>query len=109
MDVLFIKNKLVPGLVSIYGDLIKGIILYGSVARGTQTEESDIDIAILLKQGSTKEMYEESLDLIVDLELEQDKVISVVRIDYDKYQEWKDSLPFYRNIEKEGVQLWQAA
>ena len=62
---------------------------------------------MLLKQGASKEMYEESLDLIVDLELEHDKVISVVRIDYDKYQEWKESQPFYSNIEKEGVRLWQ--
>ena len=34
MDGLFIKTKLVPGLLNIYGDLIQGIILYGSVARG---------------------------------------------------------------------------
>ena len=29
-------------------------VLYGSVARGTQTEESDIDIALMLKKEETK-------------------------------------------------------
>ena len=54
-------------------------------------------------------MYEILLDLVVDLELESDKVLSIVRIDYDRFQEWKDVMPFYRNIQNEGVLLWQAA
>jgi len=30
-------------------------------------------------------------------------------IDYDKFAEWKDILPFYKNIQKDGIVLWQAA
>ena len=41
-------KKLIPELVRIFQDSITSIILYGSVARGTQTEESDIDIAVLV-------------------------------------------------------------
>lgn len=39
-------EKLIPGLQEIYGDLIDSIVLYGSTARGTRTEDSDVDVAI---------------------------------------------------------------
>ena len=102
-------QELVPGLRKIYGDLIDRVILYGSTARGTQTEESDVDVAILLHAGATKEMREQMLDLVVDLELACGKVLSVLCIDYEKFIEWQDTLPFYKNIRKDGVVLWQAA
>ena len=102
-------QELVPGLRKIYGDLIDRVILYGSTARGTQTEESDVDVAILLQSGGTKEMREQMLDLVVDLELACGKVLSVLCIDYEKFIEWQDTLPFYKNIRKDGVVLWQAA
>lgn len=96
-------------MIGIYGDLVDRVILYGSVARGSQTDESDVDVAVLLKSGATKEMYEQLIDLVVDLELESGRALSVVRIDYDKFQEWKDVMPFYKNIQNEGILLWQAA
>ena len=92
-------------MIGIYGDLVDRVILYGSVARGSQTDESDVDVAVLLKSGATKEMYEQLIDLVVDLELESGRALSVVRIDYDKFQEWKDVMPFYKNIQNEGILL----
>lgn len=83
--------------------------MYGSVARGTQTEESDIDIAVMLKSQETKDMKIRMTDMIVDLELEHNRVLSVMRVDYEKYKDWEDTMPFYKNIEKDGVVLWQAA
>lgn len=102
-------EKLIPGLREIYGNLIDSIILYGSTARGTRAEDSDVDVAILLHTGATKVMRDRMLDLVVDLELECGKVLSVLCIDYDKFTEWEHVLPFYKNIRKDGVVLWQAA
>lgn len=102
-------DRLVKELCNIYGELVISIILYGSVARGMQTDESDIDIAILLKEGQTEKMYDAMLDLIVDLELEYDKVLSVLRIDYTNFTTWENTLPFYKNVKKDGVVLWPAA
>ena len=102
-------EKMIPGLQEIYGDLVDSIILYGSIARGTRAEDSDVDVAILLHAGATKAMRDQMLDLVVDLELECGRVLSVLCIDYDKFAEWKDILPFYKNIRKDGVVLWQAA
>ena len=102
-------EKMIPGMQEIYGDLVDSIILYGSTTRGTRAEDSDVDVALLLHAGATKTMRDQMLDLVVDLELECGRVPSVLCIDYDKFAEWKDILPFYKNIRKDGVVLWQAA
>ena len=101
--------QMILGLQDIYGDLISSIILYGSTARGTRAEDSDVDVALLLHSGVTKEMRGQMLDLVVDLELACGKVSSVICIDYEKFAEWKETLPFYKNIREEGIVLWQAA
>ena len=102
-------RELVPGLLGIYGDLIDSVILYGSVARGTQTDESDVDVAVIMRPGATAEMHDRMRDMVVDLELACDKVLSVIRIDRDRFREWEATLPFYQSIRKEGVVLWPAA
>ncbi len=84
------------------------IILYGSVARGTQTEESDVDIAVIVKRYM-KDMHDKMIDLTVELELEYNKALSVLIIDYDNFREWEDVLPFYKNMKKDGTMLWSAA
>lgn len=103
-----VLQKLVPELVHIFRNSICSIILYGSVARGTSTPESDVDIAVIVK-SYTKEMRERMLDILVDLELEYNKVLSVLLIDYDKFREWENVMPFYRNMKQEGITLWPAA
>ena len=43
-----ILSELSELLHQVYGSRLKAIILYGSVARGTQTKDSDIDIMVLV-------------------------------------------------------------
>ena len=97
-----------PTLQEIFGNVLERIILYGSVARGTQTSESDVDIAVIVN-GYTKTMHDTMTDFVVDLELKYNKVLSVLLIDYDKFKEWENVMPFYKNVKKEGIQLWPAA
>lgn len=49
------------------------------------------------------------LDLLVDLELACGKVLSLIHIESEKFHQWEDVLPFYRNIRADGVLLWTAA
>lgn len=115
--VLFYSNKLLSKTVediieelrNIYGDYLSEVILYGSYARGEQSEESDVDIAIILDSGYSKEMQEAMIECVAKKELECSRVISVVDIDHSNYLEWKDELPFYKNVEKEGIVLWKKA
>lgn len=102
-------QRLIYGLQEAYGDNLVSIILYGSFARGTNTKESDIDIAVLMKGVPSKEMKDLATEKIVDLELEYNQVLSVIRIDQNIFLEWEDTLPFYKNVKEEGVVLWRAA
>lgn len=99
---------MIPGLVNIFPNSINRIILYGSVARGTQTSDSDVDIAVLIK-SYTKDMHEQMIDFVVDLELEYNKVLSVLLIDYENFKKWENVMPFYKNVKEEGIVLWPAA
>ena len=100
-------EKMIPGFQTIFGNVLERIILYGSVARGTQTVESDVDIAVIVRKY-TEDMHDKMIDLTVDLELEYNKVLSVLLIDYDNFREWEDVLPFYKNMKKDGIMLWSA-
>ena len=107
-----LTSRLIPALCRIYNvkneNNIKMIILYGSVARGTATKESDIDIAVIL-DSYTEKMHEEMIDVVVDMELEYDKVISVLLIDSAQFNAWENVSPFFKNVKKDGITLWQAA
>lgn len=103
-----ILQNLVSELVAVFDRSVCSIILYGSVARGEEHTDSDIDIAVIVKPY-TKAMHDSMIDCVVDLELKYDKVLSVLLIEDEKYQEWQDVIPFYANVKKEGIVLWQAA
>ena len=47
-------EQLVPGFVAIYGDLVESIILFGSTARGADSAESDVDIAVIVTPDQVK-------------------------------------------------------
>ena len=98
--------ELIKELRVVYGNLLLRAILYGSYARGEETDESDVDIALLIEGKTDPEMTEKMLVCVARRELECGKVLSVVDIDSKKYSEWSDTLPFYRNIKKEGIVLW---
>ena len=102
-------SDMVLQLRSIYGEQLAEIVLYGSYARGTQTEESDVDIAIILLDKPSKASTDAMIDCVSAHELECGKVLSVIDINADKFNSWKDTMPFYRNIRKEGIILWKAA
>ena len=102
-------DELVAGLLKIVDEQLVSVILYGSVARGTASSESDIDVALLIK-GSLSSVTENKLsDFIVDMNLKYDKVFSVIDIDIDNYEKWKAVAPFYKNVKQDGIVLWKAA
>ena len=102
-------DELVAGLLKIVDEQLGSVILYGSVARGTASSESDVDVALLIK-GSLSSVTENELsDFIVDMNLKYDKVFSVIDIDIDNYEKWKAVAPFYKNVKQDGIVLWKAA
>lgn len=103
------KEDLIQGLRMIFGKDIQMIVLYGSAARNEATEESDIDIAIVMRKDMEEIKKERFIRWSADMDLRYDKVFSIVDIQEDKMKKWGDVLPFYKNVREEGIVLWKAA
>jgi uncharacterized protein len=90
-------------LRALYGPRFRGLVLYGSVARGDDGEESDIDLLCLLE--GPVETIKETLRLtgeLYPLQLEYlDMPISVKVVDVDDYED--GSYPLVIEAKKEGV------
>ena len=102
-------RDLVNGLQLIFAKNIIQIILYGSVARREENAESDIDIAIIIEELQNKEMREKFIEWNSEMDMKYNRVFSIVDIEKANMDKWGDVLPFYKNIKKEGVVLWEAA
>lgn len=85
-----------------YGKRLKGVILYGSMARGQAESDSDIDLLVLLEQPLD---YFRELRLLVDMlypiQLESERLISAKPVLFGDFELGTVSL--YRNARREGV------
>lgn len=104
-----IKEELVQGLTDIFQKNMSMIILYGSMARGEATDESDIDIAIIIKSEMDDQTKRRFISWAADMDIRHERVFSIVDIKEDNMKKWERVLPFYQNVRKEGVILWRAA
>lgn len=95
----------------IYGTHLKSVILYGSYARGDYTADSDIDIMILVDlPDESLDYYLESLsELGFQYNVEHDIWIMPIVKNIDHFQYWVSAYPFYKNIQSEGVTLYEIA
>lgn len=89
------------------GAKLSRIIVYGSYARGDFHEDSDVDVMILVKLSETeiKQVASAIYNMAYDIELEKGIHISVVIKNEEQFEYWVDTLPFYRNVSKEGVEI----
>jgi predicted nucleotidyltransferase len=88
-----------------YKNRLLSVVLFGSQAREDAQEGSDIDIMIVLKDeevNSSKEL-KETIDIIADLSLEFDEVISCVFVSEKRYKNEKS--PLLLNVRREGIVL----
>lgn len=102
-----ISRQIVQLYQSIYGKNVVAVFLYGSYARGDYDSESDIDITAIVRgdrrdlQNKLKQIW----DLSADIGLENDVVISPTVIPFEEFEKYKEKLPYYANIWKEGKQI----
>ena len=97
-------DKILPIILSIASP--DQIILFGSYARGDNTEKSDIDLLIVkrnLKNGNRiidsiyREFYENKINISVD----------ILTIDYNKYLELNNKIGYiYKTIKEQGKVIY---
>ena len=86
---------------AISSDNIVQTILFGSVARGDDTNESDIDILIIIR--SDNRQVEDMIDkMVVDFILEKEEVISPHVMTEDHFNKNKD-YSFLKTVMAEGM------
>lgn len=107
MDIHDIVLRFSRQVKEILEDKLSKVILYGSYARGDYRKNSDIDIMVLTKLTDTEIEKEEKkiFDLAFDFMMEYGVDISVMMKNESHFNYWLGALPFYSNIEKEGVVL----
>ena len=101
-----ILKEMSARLMLLYKEDLKAVVIYGSYARGTETIDSDIDIALMVRQ-TIKERRNLMIEIVSEYELLIGKTISAIEIEESKYDKWEDVVPFYRNVKKEGIVLWK--
>lgn len=101
--------ELAEGAKEIFNDKLKDVILFGSYARGDYDSESDVNIAVLadIKRGEERKYSKQLIDIIGDIyeKYGYPVLLEPIVISADFFDEWKNSMPFYRNITKEGVSV----
>ncbi len=85
-----------------YRSRFKGLILYGSMARGQAGQDSDIDLLVLLSPPFD---YFRELGRIIELlypvQLENDRLISAKPVPWDDFE--RGAIRLYRIAKREGI------
>ena len=101
-EIKLILEEVKKKLKEIYGNQLKGVILYGSYSRGDFSEGSDIDLIILLEDMkdpiTEREKY---FNEIWEFDLKYDTVISIIPFKEEEYKTRR--LPIILNAKREGV------
>ncbi len=108
-DIHAITTHIVNETLNLLSDRVDKIILYGSYAKGTPTAESDIDIMILLNCDKHEvKRYRKSVSRLSSrIGLKNDIEVSLTLRDKKSFYDNLNILPFYQNVDMEGVSLYE--
>ncbi len=96
-------DEFVKRATQAYGDRIRGITLFGSVARGTPHRDSDIDLLVVIDKEDFR-LRRELTGLAFDIFMETGGDLSVKVLSSQDFQARK-SFSFLRNVLTEGIKV----
>jgi len=89
-------------LVELYGDRLKSVLIYGSWARSVATEDSDIDVVVVLEgEVSPGREIDRMIAIITDTNLDYGVLLSVYPVSVADFTSLRS--PLLMNVRKEGV------
>lgn len=97
-----ILSELRRRLQALYGERLARVVLFGSQARGDSQPDSDIDVAIVLKDDVDPNVeIDRVVPITAQLSLENDILISCVYVSAARYD--SDGGPLFLNLRSEGI------
>lgn len=104
-------EQYISSVQKIYGSHLKQVILYGSYARGDFSDKSDIDIMLLvdLPDSRLDEFSDNLSELGFDYNVEYGLWFMPIVKNIEHFYYWAKTYPFYLNVVKEGVFLYESA
>lgn len=104
-DLREVLGQLDRGISDLYGERYRGLVLFGSYARGeARGRDSDVDLLVLLEgEVNGWREYLRAEPLSWPLSLESRYVLSIFPVNVKAYLESRK--PFLMNARKEGVSL----
>ena len=102
-----VVDRFAAEAAEIYGSTLRGVILYGSCARGDYEADSDIDLMILLDVPPERIVSERRRIQGISnrLDLEYDVVLTPVIQSREVYEKYLPASAFYQNVQREGVRI----
>jgi predicted nucleotidyltransferase len=100
-----ILQELKRSLESLLGHQLINMVLFGSMARGDYHDESDVDVAVIVR-GLTRKLKSQILDEVARLELEHHMPVSVLVLSDEEFNHLKKrERRIALDIEREGIPL----
>ena len=98
-----IADDFKQAMQSLYGNRLDRVVLFGSHARGTQRDDSDIDFVVVLNDESISRLDEINrfVEAQLELSLKHDITISILPVSRKRYMQ--SGLPVYHFARLEGI------
>jgi predicted nucleotidyltransferase len=99
------------GLYGIYGDKLMSVTLFGSYARGDFTEDSDIDVFLIVdaSEDALREYSDALCDFTATMNVENGVDLAPIVVSRKSYRYWRNVHPLYQEIRQDGVVIYNAA
>jgi len=107
-----VLRELRDTLLQEYSERLQLLLLFGSKSRGDDSEYSDFDVLVVVDDAEPWNLSERMHDSVYPLMAKYDYriVISLIVLNKEHYSRIKQiGTSFYQNLEKEGVNIWNAA
>ncbi len=102
VDLWRVIEQFRAGLREEFASNFRGLVLYGSYARGEETEGSDIDLIVLFKDAETAAASGSKVSGLAHCILvESDALVSAMPMSERSYQMGRS--PFFLNVKREGI------
>ena len=104
-QLLQMMNRLICEVKELFNHVDMEVILYGSYARHEANEDSDVDVMVLLDMPRENLLaYRRDVARIAgNMLFDYGVVVSPVLENKDFFERNRETYPFFRNVDKEGV------